>query len=67
MSTCKWFAVCPMRRYYEQGKLEQKWIENYCKGDNQKCQRYQMEENGEPHPDYMLPDGSLDESLKKNI
>nr|WP_239551020.1 uracil-DNA glycosylase [Halanaerobacter jeridensis] len=56
-----------MRRYYEQGKLDQKWIENYCKGDNQNCQRYQMEENGEPHPDYMLPDGSLDESLKKNI
>lgn len=64
MSSCKWFVVCPMRSYYEAGKLEQKWIENYCKGDNQSCRRYQMEEKGEPHPDYMLPDGSLAESLR---
>ena len=64
MAPCKWFAVCPMRRYYEAGKLEKKWIANYCKGDKQNCRRYQMEEKGEPHPDHMLPDGSLDERLR---
>jgi hypothetical protein len=32
-------------------------------GDNKKCVRYQMEENGRPHPDNMLPDGSIDQSL----
>ena len=61
---CKWYFVCPMRRYYEMGKLDKKWIDVYCMGDWSKCVRYQMEERGEYHPDYMLPDGSVDERLK---
>ncbi len=61
---CKWFPVCPMKRFYEQGLLNRKWIENYCQGDWSKCVRYQMEEQGEYHPDNMLPDGTIDESLK---
>lgn len=63
--TCKWFFVCPMKRYYEQGLLDEKWIENYCKGDWQNCVRYKMEERGEPHTDWMLPNGSIDESLRR--
>ncbi len=61
---CKWYQVCPMKRYYEKGRLAKKWIDNYCKGDNKSCVRYQMEERGEPHPDWMLPDGTLDKSLR---
>ena len=60
---CKWFIMCPMKRYYGQGKLEKKWIDNYCKGDWGKCIRFMMEETGQAHPDNMLPDGSLDENL----
>lgn len=55
---CKWYRVCPMRRHYEKGKLQKKWIELYCQGDWQVCERYQMEERGEYHSDLMLPDGS---------
>ena len=62
--TCKWFSVCPMKRYFEQGKLDKYWIDRYCKGDNKECRRYMMEEKGQYHPDWMLPDGTLDESLK---
>lgn len=62
---CKWFSVCPMKRFYEEGMLEQKWIEMYCKGDWKSCVRYQMEERGEFHPKWMLPDGSTDEELRK--
>ena len=58
---CKWYCCCPMRRYYEAGKLIKQWIELYCHGDWQSCIRYQMEEIGQYHPDHMLPDGSLDE------
>jgi len=54
-----------MKRYYEQGELEKKWIENFCKGDYQSCVRYQMEEKRQPHPDRMLPDGSIDKPLKR--
>lgn len=62
-TTCKWFQVCPMRYFYEQGKLNKYWIDRYCRGDWESCIRYQMEENGQPHPDNMLPDGSHDHNL----
>ncbi len=63
VETCKWYHVCPIRRFYEDGKIEKKWIEEYCKGDYKKCVRYQMEEKGEPHPDNMLPNGEIREDL----
>jgi len=62
---CKWYRVCPMKRFYEEGKLDRKWVELYCKGDWENCIRYHMEENGEPHADWMLPDGTIDEKLTK--
>lgn len=60
---CKWYPVCPLRIFYEQGKLDKSWIELYCKGTWLNCIRYQMEENGESHPDNMMPDGSIDDNL----
>jgi uracil-DNA glycosylase family 4 len=62
---CKWFPMCPMKRFYESKRLEKKWIALYCKGDWQSCIRFEMEEDGRSHPDWMLPDGSLDERLKE--
>ena len=64
LRVCKWFPVCPMKRYYEQGKISEEWIQQYCQGDWENCIRYHMEEIGKPHPDYMLPDGSIDNSLR---
>ena len=61
---CKWYSLCPMKRFYERGKLERKWIEKYCRGDWETCERYKMEERNEAHPDWMLPDGSISERLK---
>ena len=55
---CKWYNCCPMKLHFEQGKLERKWIELYCRGNWQNCQRYQMEEANKYHADNMLPDGS---------
>ena len=63
--TCKWFSVCPLRRFYEEGRLDKKWVEGYCKGDSSGCVRKKMEEKGVPHPDNMLPDGSIDEKLEE--
>jgi len=62
---CKWYPVCPMKRFYEEGELSGQWIDRYCKGDWESCIRYQMEEAGEYHPDWMLPDGTLNEKLQK--
>ena len=65
MADCKWFMCCPMKRFFEEGRLQKRWIELYCKGDWMSCERYHMEDRGEPHHDWMLPDGSLDESLRE--
>lgn len=60
---CKWFQVCPMKKFMEKGKLPRKWIDKYCLGKWQECIRFQMEENGRYHPDNMLPNGEIDENL----
>lgn len=60
---CHWYPVCPMRHFFEAGKLDRKWIDTYCYGDWNFCIRYQKEEQGIYHPDNMLPDGSVDEKL----
>lgn len=59
MRECNWFQVCPLKRYTERGVLPEHWIEEYCRGDWNRCARYRMEERGEWHPARMLPDGSL--------
>jgi hypothetical protein len=61
---CKWYSVCPIRLYYEQGKLDRKWVDEYCMGDWEICVRYQLEERQESHPDYMLPDGEIRKELE---
>lgn len=62
-NVCKWYDVCPLKYFYERGKLDEKWIRDYCWGDNSKCVRKKMEDSGKYHPDNMLPDGSIDEEL----
>ena len=60
---CKWYHVCPMKMFYERGKLEKKWIDQYCRNDWKNCVRFRMEESGQIHPDKMLPDGNICENL----
>jgi hypothetical protein len=64
MKECKWYKVCPMAFYFENNKLDRKWVDDYCYGDWKSCRRYYNEENGIPHPDNMLPNGEIDESLQ---
>ena len=52
-----------MKYFWEQGKLDTSWIEDYCKGNWTECIRYYKEENGIYHPDNMLPNGEIDENL----
>ncbi|MFO8020772.1 MAG: uracil-DNA glycosylase [Promethearchaeia archaeon] len=62
--TCKYYFCCPIRYYYKKGKLDRKWVEEYCLVGNKDCVRYQMEERGKPHPSNMLPNGEIRENLK---
>ncbi len=54
---CKWYSACPIKYFTEKGLLDKKWVDMYCRGDWENCVRYKMEESGEYHSDYMLPDG----------
>ena len=60
---CKWYIVYPMKTFYEEGKLERRWIEEYCMGDYTRCVRYELEESGILHPGNMLPNGEIMKSL----
>jgi len=53
-----------MRSFYLEGKLEKKWIENYCFNKGKGCKRKEMENNGIFHLDNMLPNGEIDPRLK---
>ena len=63
-NTCKWYDVCPLKRFYEHGKIDGKWVRDYCMGNYIDCVRYNMEEKGLHHPDNMMPDGTINDSLE---
>jgi len=62
---CRWYSVCPLRRFEREGLLADQWAEQYCRSTSNwaNCRRYQLEQQGLPHPDNLLPDGSTDENL----
>lgn len=63
---CKWYSVCPLRGHEEEGKINLRWAEQYCRSNDgwRQCERYRLEEQGVYHPDNMMPDGSIDETLR---
>ena len=60
---CKWYQVCPIRFFVDRGKLDKKWVEDYCLIQNKDCVRYQLEESGKDHPDNLLPNGLIKKDL----
>ena len=66
MKICKWYNVCPVKYFTDKNMIDEKWVKSYCKsaGNWLNCIRYQMEENGEYHPDNMLPDGTINKNLR---
>jgi len=61
---CCWFNVCPLKEFYQQGKIDKRWIEDYCRGNYSECIRKRMEDEGVYHPDNMMPDGTIDNKLQ---
>jgi hypothetical protein len=66
-SVCRWYnETSGMKRAYEKGLLDKKWIEHYCfNGGNNCVRKKRFEQEGYVSPDYVLPDGTVDENLKK--
>ncbi|MCK4294850.1 MAG: uracil-DNA glycosylase [Planctomycetes bacterium] len=63
---CKWYLVCPLRRYEREKKIDSGWSAKYCQSEHgwRECKRYKLEAQGIYHPDNMLPNGEIDESLR---
>ena len=61
---CQWHDVCPLKRFYENGRLDKRWVKDYCWGDYSMCVRKKMKEENIYRPDNMMPDGTINESLK---
>ncbi len=64
---CCWYDdTSGMKKAYDAGKLRRSWIDNYCLKRGINCVRKARFENeGYVSPDYVLPDGTVDEELKK--
>jgi uncharacterized protein YodC (DUF2158 family) len=64
---CLWYdGTSGMKGAYDAGMLDQKWIDGYCMKGGQDCVRKKrFEKEGYVSPDYVLPDGTVDEKLKK--
>jgi hypothetical protein len=66
-NTCRWYdQTSGMKRAYDNGLIDYKWIEKYCYNGGANCVRKQrFEQEGYVSPDYVLPDGTVDENLKR--
>jgi DNA polymerase len=62
---CKWYSVCPLRKYEREGRISLVWAEKFCESDDVwiACERYKLEEQNIYHPDHMLPDGTMGQGL----
>jgi len=68
-NVCRWYdETSGMKRAYERGLLDKKWIEEYCLNRGKDCiRKKRFEGEGYVSPDYVLPDGTVDENLKKLV
>ena len=64
---CSWYnETSGMKRAYDRGLLDVKWIEEYCWNGGVGCVRKRrFEQEGYVSPDYVLPDGAVDEKLQE--
>ena len=64
---CKWYNICPLRVFEKKGLIDESWRKKYCEGNFKECARYKMEEAGKPHPDNLMPDGTIRKDLPEHI
>ncbi|MDI9367760.1 hypothetical protein [Mesotoga sp.] len=63
--SCINYHECPVVKAYEQGKIDGEWIRMYCEGNWKECARFQLDEIIGYSPDFVLPDGSVEERLSR--
>ena len=66
---CRWYnETSGVKRAYDLGLINRKWVEQYCWAGGEGCVRKKrFEKEGYVSSDYVLPDGTISESVKKYI
>lgn len=66
---CVWYnETSGVKRAYDLGLIDLKWVENYCWNGGKDCVRKRrFEEEGYVSPDYVLPDGTISQRVKEHI
>ncbi|MFW5866451.1 MAG: hypothetical protein ACOCX2_01455 [Armatimonadota bacterium] len=68
-NVCRWYnATSGIKRAFDAGLIERRWVEEYCLKGGEGCVRKRrFEEEGRVSPDYVLPDGSESEAIKRSL
>jgi hypothetical protein len=66
---CRWYdETSGVKRAYDLGLIEKKWVEEYCwKGGEGCIRKKRFEEEGYVSPDYVLPNGTVTERVKNYL
>jgi hypothetical protein len=66
---CVWYnETSGVKRAYDLGLIDKKWVEKYCWNGGEGCMRKKrFEEQGYVSPDYVLPDGTISERVKRYL
>ena len=66
---CVWYnETSGVKRTYDLGLIDKKWVENYCWNGGEGCiRKKRFEEEGYVSPDYVLPDGTISERVKRYL
>lgn len=66
-NSCRWYdETSAIKRAYDKGLINKKWVENYCWNGGKNCVRKRRSEmEGYISPNYVLPDGTEDSKLKE--
>ncbi len=64
---CRWYDESSgVKRACDLGLIDKKWVEDYCLAGGSGCVRKKrFEKEGYVSPDYVLPDGTISEAVKK--
>ncbi len=57
--SCAYLGGCPMYAKFQHKGTLAVWKINYCEGEYQSCQRFQVRSQGDKPPDELLPNGAL--------
>ncbi len=58
MSDCEFLEKCPIFARFSSEGTANYWINMFCKGKNEKCERKKLRLAGQEVPQTMLPNGT---------